>query len=281
MNDDEQIALDFDYDPLSDSSDVQNIFSFKLAHSGLYCAEDEGIGKSNAFKSLTYDSLLKRLNIDGHIGKFRHRLRISMNNSMRKWILAGLGFTAVFTLAWTAADVPKRGAPALAGQTTRLKPGLQIIIPVAGVHVEKLKDNFADARAGHMHGALDIMAARGTPVLAAVDGKVRKLFTSRAGGITIYETDPAEEMIYYYAHLDRYAGGLVEGKLLRRGDVIGYVGSTGNAPANAPHLHFAISILPPTKEWWKGEPINPYPILTARGVTRSSSELQQHQAGAD
>ena len=196
---------------------------------------------------------------------------------MRKWILAGLGFTAVFTLAWTAADVPK---PKTVVPTNIIATDA-IIIPVAGVHIEKLKDNFTDARAGHVHGALDIMAARGTPVLAAVDGKVRKLFTSRAGGITIYETDPAEEMIYYYAHLDRYAGGLVEGKLLRRGDVIGYVGSTGNAPANAPHLHFAISILPPTKEWWKGEPINPYPILTARGVTRSSSELQQHQAGAD
>jgi murein DD-endopeptidase MepM/ murein hydrolase activator NlpD len=147
--------------------------------------------------------------------------------------------------------------------------------------VVDLKDNFADARTGHMHGALDIMAARGTPVLAAVDGKVRKLFTSKAGGITIYETDPAEQMMYYYAHLDRYANGLVEGKVLHRGDVIGYVGSTGNAPANSPHLHFSISVLPPTKEWWKGDPINPYPILTGRGVTKSSSGLPLHPAGAD
>jgi murein DD-endopeptidase MepM/ murein hydrolase activator NlpD len=159
--------------------------------------------------------------------------------------------------------------------------GVPVIIPVAGIRAENLRDNFADARTGHMHGALDIMAPRGTPVLAAVDGKVRKLFTSNAGGLTIYETDPSEQMIYYYAHLDRYANDLVEGKVLRRGDVIGYVGSTGNAPVKSPHLHFAISVLPPTKEWWKGEPINPYPILMGRSVTKSSSGLLRHPAGGD
>jgi peptidoglycan LD-endopeptidase LytH len=200
---------------------------------------------------------------------------------MRKLILAGLGCACILTLAWTAADVPKHAERAgLAGVVTGGEVA-DITIPVAGIRVVDLKDNFADARTGHMHGALDIMAARGTPVFAAVDGKVRKLFTSKAGGITIYETDPAEQMMYYYAHLDRYAPGLIEGKVLRRGDVIGYVGSTGNAPANSPHLHFAISVLPPTKEWWKGDPINPYPILTGRGVTKSSSVLPLHPAGAD
>ena len=202
---------------------------------------------------------------------------------MRKLILAGLGCACILTLAWTAADVPTR-RPAAGGTAGVAAGGTlagEIVIPVEGVRAVNLRDNFADARTGHMHGALDIMAPRGTPVLAAVDGTVRKLFTSAAGGITIYETDPAEEMIYYYAHLDRYASDLVEGKVLRRGDVIGYVGTTGNAPRNSPHLHFAISVLPPTKEWWRGEAINPYPILTARGVTKSSSELPQHPAGAD
>lgn len=138
-----------------------------------------------------------------------------------------------------------------------------IIIPVAGIHASQLHDNFGDPRIGHTHNALDIMAPRGTPVVAAVDGTVRKLFTSRAGGLTIYEFDRAEEKVYYYAHLDRYADGLKEGATLARGEVIGYVGTTGNAPANSPHLHFAIQILPPTKEWWKGKAIDPFPILTA------------------
>jgi len=139
-----------------------------------------------------------------------------------------------------------------------------IIIPVAGIHRSDLHDNFADPRTGHVHNALDIMAPRGTPVVAAVDGTVRKLFTSRAGGLTIYQFDRSEEKVYYYAHLDRYADGLREGERIARGDVIGYVGTTGNAPANSPHLHFAIQILPPTKEWWKGQAVDPYPILTAR-----------------
>lgn len=99
-------------------------------------------------------------------------------------------------------------------------------------------------------------------MLAAVDGVVRKLFLSRAGGITLYEYDLAGERSYYYAHLDRYADGVREGLAVHRGDVLGYVGTTGNAPPGTPHLHFAIDILPPTKEWWKGEAIDPYPILT-------------------
>jgi murein DD-endopeptidase MepM/ murein hydrolase activator NlpD len=282
MDDDEQIALDFEYDALSDSSDVQNIFSFEFVHTGLNRTKDERTRKSQPDKSLADDTRLQRLDIYGYIGKFRHRSRITMNNyTMRKWILGGLSLTAILTLAWTASDisVPRPAAP-LAVPTNVIASDA-VIIPVAGVVAAQLRDNFADPRTGHMHGALDIMARRGTPVLAAVDGKVRKLFTSRAGGITIYETDPDERLIYYYAHLDRYADGLAEGQVLRRGDVIGYVGSTGNAPANAPHLHFAISMLPPTKEWWKGQAINPYPILTARGVTKSFSEPLQHPAAGD
>lgn len=140
-----------------------------------------------------------------------------------------------------------------------------LIVPVAGIAREGLRDNFDQRRGGNtrMHGALDIMAPRGTPVIAAVDGTIRKLFTSAAGGITIYEFDDAEERVYYYAHLDRYADGVVEGLHVERGTVIGYVGSTGNARVDAPHLHFAIEVLPSTKEWWKGTPINPYPLLAA------------------
>jgi murein DD-endopeptidase MepM/ murein hydrolase activator NlpD len=127
---------------------------------------------------------------------------------------------------------------------------------------DDLHDTFSDARGGsRSHEALDIMAPRHTPVRAVEDGRIQKLFTSKAGGLTIYEFDPTETFTYYYAHLDRYADDLREGQMVKRGDVIGYVGSTGNASPDAPHLHFAIFRLTPERQWWKGEPINPYPVL--------------------
>ena len=136
-------------------------------------------------------------------------------------------------------------------------------IPVEGADSDDLRDTFADARgSGRAHEALDIMAPRHTQVLAADDGVIAKLFNSEGGGgITIYQFDPTGTFCYYYAHLDRYAANLKEGQRVRRGDVIGYVGSTGNASPDAPHLHFAIFRLTSERQWWKGEPINPYPIL--------------------
>jgi murein DD-endopeptidase MepM/ murein hydrolase activator NlpD len=136
-----------------------------------------------------------------------------------------------------------------------------LLIPVQGVVAADLRDDFNQPRSdGRTHEALDILAPHGTPVLAAVDGTIRKLFFSGAGGITIYQFDRAEERVYYYAHLDRYADGLAEGLFVPQGTVIGYVGATGNAHGTN-HLHFAIDVLPPTKEWWKGTPIDPYPLL--------------------
>jgi murein DD-endopeptidase MepM/ murein hydrolase activator NlpD len=108
---------------------------------------------------------------------------------------------------------------------------------------------------------MDIMADRDTPVIATDDGKVRKLFFSVRGGLTIYEFDLTGTYCYYYAHLDRYADGLREGQHLKRGYQIGYVGTSGNVPSNAPHLHFAVIKLDVAKRWWKGKPIDPYPIL--------------------
>ena len=134
-------------------------------------------------------------------------------------------------------------------------------LPVAGVGPGDLRDTFADARGGRAHEAIDIMAARGTPVHAVEDGTLVKLFTSKAGGLTAYQFDPTGTFSYYYAHLDGYADGLREGQALRRGDLIGHVGSTGNASPDAPHLHFAIFRLTPERQWWKGEPVNPYPVL--------------------
>jgi len=137
-----------------------------------------------------------------------------------------------------------------------------LAMPVEGVKRSELRDTFSDTRgSSRSHEAIDIMAARRTPVLAVQDGQVEKLFTSKAGGLTIYQFDPSQTFCYYYAHLEGYAEGLREGQSVHRGQVIGYVGSTGNAPADAPHLHFAIFRLTSEHQWWKGEPINPYPVL--------------------
>jgi murein DD-endopeptidase MepM/ murein hydrolase activator NlpD len=137
-----------------------------------------------------------------------------------------------------------------------------LLIPVQGVAPQALQDTFDDARSeGRIHDAIDIMAPRNTPVLAVEPGRIVKLFTSDKGGLTIYQYDPTETYCYYYAHLDHYAPGLAEGQQVTRGQVLGYVGSTGNASPDGPHLHFAITRLQPDKHWWQGEAINPYPIL--------------------
>jgi murein DD-endopeptidase MepM/ murein hydrolase activator NlpD len=140
-----------------------------------------------------------------------------------------------------------------------------LIIPVDGIRPSQLTDTYSDRRrGGRPHEALDIMAPRGTPVLAAADGKIVKLFDSKPGGLTIYEFDPSETVAYYYAHLDRYATGIAAGLQVKQGEVIGYVGSSGNGRPDAPHLHFAIFRLGPEKHWWQGTPINPYPVLARR-----------------
>ena len=137
----------------------------------------------------------------------------------------------------------------------------RLTIPVQGVQSAALVPSFAEARGDRVHEALDIMAAAGTPVLAVEDGTVAKLFTSKAGGLTIYQFDPSRSVAYYYAHLQRYASGLEEGDTIGRGQVIGYVGSTGNADPTAPHLHFAIFRLGPERRWWEGTAIDPYEVL--------------------
>jgi murein DD-endopeptidase MepM/ murein hydrolase activator NlpD len=139
-----------------------------------------------------------------------------------------------------------------------------MIIPVAGIGRGAMHDTFDEARGNRRHDAIDILAPRGTPVIAAGDGVVKKLFTSVPGGLTVYEFDPDQRFCYYYAHLDGYAPGLHEGQLLRSGEVLGYVGTTGNAPKNTPHLHFALIRLDAERRWWKGTYVNPYPLLSGR-----------------
>ena len=134
-------------------------------------------------------------------------------------------------------------------------------MPVEGARRQDLHDSFSESRDGRRHEAIDILAPRGTPVDAAVDGSIAKLFTSARGGLTIYEFDRASNYCYYYAHLDRYAEGLHDGQLVQRGQRIGYVGTTGDAPPQTPHLHFSIFKLGPDHRWWEGVAIDPYPAL--------------------
>jgi murein DD-endopeptidase MepM/ murein hydrolase activator NlpD len=139
-----------------------------------------------------------------------------------------------------------------------------LIIPVEGVDPSRVRDSYTASRGGRTHDAVDIMAPRGTPVIAADSGTIFKLRQNQAGGITIYQLDPAERFVYYYAHLDRYEQGLVEGMTIRKGDVIGFVGTTGNAPKDLPHLHFQVMLYRGRGQYWGGEPINPHPFLTRK-----------------
>jgi hypothetical protein len=157
---------------------------------------------------------------------------------------------------------PATAASGLVNAAEAAKLERSLIIPVVGVVSSALHDNFSERRSGgRMHEALDIMAPRGTPVVSAVDGRLLKLHLSKAGGLMVYAADATDQFILMYAHLDRYADGLVEGAPLHKGQVLGYVGTTGNAPPNAPHLHFAIARGQPSVQWWKGVAVDPYPLL--------------------
>lgn len=164
-----------------------------------------------------------------------------------------------------ASAPPPTAGPAEAAAPPPAYSGGALLVPVQGVAPAELADTFGDARSGErQHEALDILAPAGTPVLAVADGHIEKLFESKLGGLTLYQFDPEGRFAYYYAHLQAYAPGVMEKKAVRRGDVIGYVGATGNADPAAPHLHFAVFALGPERAWWKGTPINPYPLLAGR-----------------
>jgi murein DD-endopeptidase MepM/ murein hydrolase activator NlpD len=165
---------------------------------------------------------------------------------LRLWVCIAVLFGAVFAVA--------------IGRTSTI---LEMAPPISGLGLTNLRDTFGDFHNGHRHEAIDIMEPRGTPVHAVVPGTIRKLFFSVRGGVTIYEFDETGTYCYYYAHLERYAEGLREGMRVERGDIVGFVGSTGNATARAPHLHFAIFELGPEKLWWKGTAVDPYSSLVA------------------
>jgi murein DD-endopeptidase MepM/ murein hydrolase activator NlpD len=161
---------------------------------------------------------------------------------------------------------PKAQPPVTLAEGITVGPA-GLAIPVHGIKKDQLTDTYSQARAGgaRRHDAIDIMAAEGTPVIAAADGTLEKLFFSNGGGgITLYVRSPDTRWTYYYAHLQGYAPGLAEGQQVKRGQLLGRVGHTGNANPAGPHLHFAINRMEPGERWWQGEPINPYPLLAGK-----------------
>jgi peptidoglycan LD-endopeptidase LytH len=142
-------------------------------------------------------------------------------------------------------------------------------VPVSGVIRSQLRDTYDERRGeDRTHEALDILAPRGTPVLSATDGRLLKLFDSKPGGLMVYAADASGRFILLYGHLDGYADGLREGMPVVRGQLLGYVGTTGNAAADTPHLHFGILRGQPDVSWWEGEAVNPYPLLMSASLPR-------------
>lgn len=184
------------------------------------------------------------------------------------WTL--LALIVALGAAFAALQYPGSGSPeARVGPTSEV-PSAQgeMTIPVAGVRPEQLTDSWHDAREGgaRVHEALDIMAVRGTPVVAALSGKVERLFVSERGGNTVYVR--SGDWVAYYAHLAAYYPGMVEGMTIRRGQQLGFVGDTGNAGAGNFHLHFALNRVTPTQKWYEGVPVNPYPLLAGKPSAR-------------
>lgn len=187
------------------------------------------------------------------------------NNSASTYVVAAASKQAPgepSSIVRSATPLSARAATIAEADPSIISSIKDLLIPVAGVTPDQLRDSFYDSRSeGRVHEALDIMAPLGTPVLAAVDGAIMKLHQSGRGGIMLYQSDPSGIYVFYYGHLFRYADGISEGQKLKRGDVIGYVGDTGNAGAGNFHLHFGISKMSAAGRWYGGEPVNPYPLL--------------------
>ena len=185
-----------------------------------------------------------------------------------RWFLLGFlaGALLSFIVYYSAQHATRAQAKTEEPRPATAAPGTpaaltQIGSPIAGLKRSELRDSFNEIHFGHKHEAIDIMEPRGTPVLAVTDGAIAKLLRSKAGGNMIYQFDTAATYCYYYAHLDHYAEGIADGVEVTRGEVIAYVGSSGNASPDAPHLHFGVSLVGPERKWSGGTPVDPYPLL--------------------
>lgn len=190
------------------------------------------------------------------------------------WTILTLIVLSVLAFGSMLSFGPGNGPSPVARVKARLEPssprGTNLAIPVQGVTAGLLTDTWGDSRGGgtRAHQAIDIMATGGTPVVAAAPGTIEKLFQSAAGGTTLYVRSPDRGWTYYYAHLAAYAPGVREGEAVRTGELLGYVGDTGNAGAGNYHLHFGVSRMSAGNSWWQGEPVNPYPLLAGSGSRR-------------
>jgi murein DD-endopeptidase MepM/ murein hydrolase activator NlpD len=219
----------------------------------------------------------------------RPRVTLTMRpRSLALWLAVLVGACARSSYTASAAPAPEaRGVsaavrpsaaprevvgttgPMSGSETVNYILGRGLVVPVAGVAVGQLQDSFDEGRdEGRVHRALDILAPRGTPVLSADDGRILRVRPNTLGGNTVYATDPLGRVVYYYAHLDAYQPGLTEGATIARGDVLGTVGTTGNAPKDTPHLHFQVMRMPADGKYWDGEAINPYPLFLLMNAAR-------------
>ena len=193
---------------------------------------------------------------------------VAAKDVARDGAVAGSASAALDTVPF-APDTTPRPAPGAVRDTTPVvaspaelaELAAAMTVPVQGVAASELHDSFDEARGGRVHEAIDIHAPRGTPVVAATDGRVLRLHESRPGGLMIYQADATDRFVLMYGHLEGYAPGLADGVAVRRGQVIGYVGTSGNAPPGTPHLHFVVARGRPSTSWWRGTPVNPYPLL--------------------
>jgi murein DD-endopeptidase MepM/ murein hydrolase activator NlpD len=179
----------------------------------------------------------------------------------RRWLGA-----AAFVLGACAPAMTPMPSPTLSD--AEYLRALRLMVPVAGTRPDKVQNSFAGRRGdsgAREHQAIDIMAPKGTPVLAAVDGEILRVTSNALGGKTIYATDRARRFVYYYAHLDRYAGPARVGERVTQGTVIGYVGNTGDAKNGAPHLHFQVMRMTSSRQWWEGPPVNPFGSFVRTG----------------
>lgn len=174
----------------------------------------------------------------------------------------------VATVAVSEPSVPSDSSSATMSDADYLV-ARSILMPVAGADITRVEDTFTDPRDGgeRTHRAVDILAPRGTPILSADDGRILRMTTSTLGGISMYTVDAEARLVYYYAHMDRYTEAVTPGRTIARGDTLGFVGTTGNAPKDVPHLHFQVMRWPADGKYWNGEPINPFAALG--GVSRA------------